>query len=168
MKTRVIQDEPETDDHAINGQAPVVGASETEISAAPEVVWDVLSGIEAWPTWNPEVRAVSMHGGLAVGSDFRWKAGPGTITSTLQRVDRPRVLAWTGSTFGIKAIHVHVLEARGGNTFVRSEESYDGLVVRVFRGLLQQRLEAALADGLRHLKVEAERRATHQADKRRS
>ncbi len=52
MKTRVIQDEPETDDHVINGQAPVVGASETEISAAPDVVWDVLSGIEAWPTWN--------------------------------------------------------------------------------------------------------------------
>jgi hypothetical protein len=88
--------------------------------------------------------------------------------TTLQRVDRPRVLARTGSTFGIKAIHVHVLEARGGNTFVRSEESYDGLVVRMFRGLLQHKLDAALADGLRHLKVEAERRATHQADKRRS
>ena len=88
--------------------------------------------------------------------------------TTLQRVDRPRVLAWTGSTFGIKAIHVHVLEARGGNTFVTSEESYDGLVVRILRGLLQQRLDAALADGLRHLKVEAERRATNQADKRRS
>jgi len=88
--------------------------------------------------------------------------------TTLQRVDRPRVFAWTGSTFGIKTIHVHVLEARGGNTLVRSEESYDGLVVRIFRGLLQQRLDAALADGLRHLKVEAERRATHQAAKRRS
>ena len=88
--------------------------------------------------------------------------------TTLQRVDRPRVLAWTGSTLGIKAIHVHVLEARGGNTFVKSEESYDGLVVRIFRGLLQQRLDVALANGLRHLKVEAERRATHQADKRRS
>jgi hypothetical protein len=88
--------------------------------------------------------------------------------TTLQRVDRPRVLALTGSTFGIKAIRVHVLEARGGNTFVRSEESYDGLVVRIFRALLQQRLDTALADGLRHLKIEAERRATHQADKRRS
>ena len=88
--------------------------------------------------------------------------------TTLQRVDRPRVLAWTGSTFGIKAIHVHVLEARGGNTLVKSEEPYDGLVVRIFRGLLQHRLDVALANGLRHLKVEAERRATHQADKRRS
>ena len=88
--------------------------------------------------------------------------------TTLQRVDRPRMLAWTGSTFGIKAIHVHVLEPRASNTLVKSEESYDGLVVRTFRGLLQQRLDAALADGLRHLKVEAERRATHQADTRRS
>ena len=88
--------------------------------------------------------------------------------TTLQRVDRPRMLAWTGSTFGIKAIHVPVLEPRGANTLVKSEESYDGLVVRMFRGLLQQRLDVALANGLRHLKVEAERRATHQADKRRS
>jgi hypothetical protein len=88
--------------------------------------------------------------------------------TTLQRVDRPRVLAWTGSTFGINAIHVHVLEPRSGNTLVKSEEAYDGLVVRMFRSLLQQRLDAALADGLRHLKVEAERRATHQADTRRS
>src|SRR5580765_8722407 len=76
LKTRVIQDEPETDDHSINGRAPVVGVSETEISAAPEVVWDVLSGIEAWPTWNPEVRAVSMHGDSPKDRTFAGRLGP--------------------------------------------------------------------------------------------
>jgi uncharacterized protein YndB with AHSA1/START domain len=37
----------------INEEAPVVGRSEIEIDAAPEVVWDVLTAIERWPSWNP-------------------------------------------------------------------------------------------------------------------
>ena len=58
------------------------------------------------------------------------------------------MLAWTGSTFGIKCdSRSRARGARGGNTFVMSEESYDGLVVRIFRALLQQRLDTALADG---------------------
>jgi len=159
MKTRVIQDEPESAESGANPQAPVAGTSETEIAATREIVWDVLTGIEHWPSWNPEVKSASMQGGLVEGSEFRWKAGPGTITSTLQLVEPPRLIAWTGTTFGIKAIHVHALEARDGKTYVTTEESYDGLVARLFRGRLQKTLDDALEDGLRHLKAEAERRA---------
>ena len=89
--------------------SPVIGRSEIEIAAAPEVVWDVLTTIERWPDWNPAVKSVSMRGGLAQGSEFRWKAGPGTITSTLQRVEPPRLIAWTGKTLGIKAHHEYTL-----------------------------------------------------------
>ena len=63
----------------INGHAPVTGASETEIAATPDVVWDVLTAIERWPLWNPEVKSASMRGEITKGSEFRWKAGPGTI-----------------------------------------------------------------------------------------
>ena len=34
---------------SINERAPVVGTSEIEIAAAPEVVWDVLTAIDGWP-----------------------------------------------------------------------------------------------------------------------
>ena len=44
MKTRVIQDDVEPVESRINRAAPVVGASETEVSAVREVVWDVLTG----------------------------------------------------------------------------------------------------------------------------
>ena len=142
----------------INEQAPVVGTGETEIAAPPEVVWDVLTAIDRWPTWNPDVKSMSMPGDLVAGSEFRWKAGPGTITSVLQHVDRPRQIAWTGKTLGIRAIHVYRLEPRGDGTFVSTEESYEGLPARLFRGPVQKTLDAALADGLRHLKAEAERR----------
>ncbi len=141
-------------------QAPVRGASEIEITAPPEVVWDVLTSIERWPSWNPSVKSVAMQGDLAEGSTFRWKAGPGTITSTIQRIEAPRLIAWTGKTLGIDAIHVHTLEPQAGKTLVRTEESYEGLVARLFRGPLQKTLDSALDDGLRYLKAEAERRST--------
>jgi len=143
----------------INGHAPVTGASETEIAATPDVVWDVLTAIERWPLWNPEVKSASMRGEITKGSEFRWKAGPGTIKSIVQQLEPPQLIVWTGKTFGIKAIHVHTLEPRNGKTLVRTEESYEGLVARVFRGSLQKTLDTALADGLRHLKVEAERQS---------
>lgn len=168
MKTRVIQDDAESAGGGINDEAPVFASSEAEVSASLGLVWEVLTTIEQWPTWNPDVKSVSMSGRLTNGTQFRWKAGPATITSTLQHVEAPRRIAWTGTSFGIEAIHVYALEARDGVTLVRTEESYDGLVARIFRGRLQKSLEGSLESGLEHLKAEAERRTAHLAEERRS
>jgi hypothetical protein len=65
-----------------------------------------------------------------------------------------------GKTLGISAIHYWWLEPRDGKTFVRTEESYEGLVARLFRGRLQKTLDQALADGLRYLRAEVERRTS--------
>jgi hypothetical protein len=146
----------------INEQAPAVGASEIEIAAAPEAVWEVLTAFEGWPSWNRDVKSMTMQGDVAPGSVFRWKAGPGTITSTIQRVEPPRLIAWTGKTLGINAIHFWHLEPRNGRTFVRTEESYEGPIARTFRGSLQKTLDRALADGLGYLKAEVERRTTRE------
>lgn len=145
---------------AVNKQAPVVGASETEIAADPELVWEVLTAIDRWPSWNPQVKSMDLQGAVAEGSQFRWKAGPGTITSTIQRADPPRLIAWTGKTLGIDAIHEYRLEPRDGKTLVQTEESYEGLVARLFRGPLQKTLDSALGEGLGYLKAEAERRTS--------
>jgi hypothetical protein len=147
----------ETDGQVVDVDAPVVGSADIEIDAAPEVVWDVLAAVERWPTWNPDVKSVSVEGPLHEGSSFRWKAGPGTITSTVRRLDRPRVLAWTGRTLGIRAVHVWQLEPRDGKTLVRTEESYDGLVARLLRRPLRKMLDTTLANGVHSLKAEAER-----------
>jgi uncharacterized protein YndB with AHSA1/START domain len=161
VKTRVIQDDAEPPPSRINQSAPVVATREAEIAASRQVVWEVLTDIAKWPAWNPEVKTVSLNGGLAPGAEFRWKAGPGTITSTLQHVEPPRQIVWTGTTFGIEAVHVYALEARGADTFVRTQESYDGLLARVFRTKLQKTLESTLDSSLRHLKAEAERRTAN-------
>ncbi len=142
----------------IDDRAPVVGASEITIAADPQVVWEVLTDFERWPSWNADVKSMSIEGPVVAGTAFRWKAGPGTITSTITHVEPPRLIAWTGVTFGIKAVHLYRLEPRDGDTFVRTEESYEGLVAGLFRWPLQRTVDKALADGLRYLKAEVERR----------
>ena len=143
----------------VNREAPALAHSEAVIAAEPEMVWDVLTAFENWPSWNPDVSSVALEGGLAEGTVFRWKAGRSKITSRLVKVERPRLLGWTGQTAGIKAVHVWQLSPVDGGTFARTEESWDGLLVRVLRGPLQKSLQKAMDEGLRHLKAEAERRA---------
>jgi hypothetical protein len=143
-----------------NDEAPVSADAEAEIAAPVETTWDVLTDIRRWPAWNPDVKSVELEGEVTTGSIFRWKAGPGTITSTVERLERPNLIAWTGTTLGgLRAHHVWQLEERNGKTHVRTTESFLGLLARILRRPLRKMLERSLADGLRHLKAEAERRA---------
>jgi uncharacterized protein YndB with AHSA1/START domain len=152
-----MTEQPPPREPAIRSDAPVVSAYEVVMDAPIERVWDVLTAIERWPAWNPDVKSVSMDGPVERGSSFRWKAGPGTITSLVEHVERPHVVAWSGRTLGIRAVHVWRLESREGGTLARTEESYDGLVARVLRRSLQKILDNSLADGARYLKAEAEK-----------
>ena len=142
-----------------NRQAPVFAASETEIGADPDAVWDVLADFERWPSWNPDVKAIAVSGDVVPGTEFKWKAGRASITSTIERVERPRLLAWTGRTFGTSATHVYRLEASDGGTLVHTEESFEGWLPRLLRGQMKKTLERSLATGLRQLKNCVERGA---------
>jgi carbon monoxide dehydrogenase subunit G len=137
--------------------APVVSATEIEIDAPQDVVWDVLTAIDRWPSWNPAVKSASLQGNLEEGAVFRWKAGPSTIVSRLEDLEPPRRIAWSGRSMGITAFHVHTLEQRNGHTLISTKESYQGLIARIFSGRLRRMLDDTLRDGLRHLKTEAER-----------
>jgi uncharacterized protein YndB with AHSA1/START domain len=144
---------------AADREAPVYSRDEVLVGAPPETVWSVISDIAGWPRWNPDVRDARIDGEFATGTSFEWKAGPGTIRSTLKEVDRPRLVGWTGKTMGIPAIHIYRLEEAGDQTRVVLEESWDGVLSRLFRKYFQTTLDKAVTGGLRALKSEAERRA---------
>jgi uncharacterized protein YndB with AHSA1/START domain len=143
----------------VDRSAPAVADAETEIAADPETVWEVLTDLEGWPRWNPDVSSVRLDGRVEPGATFTWKAGRATITSTIRKTERPSLIGWTGKTAGIDAIHVWRLEPRDGGTLVRTEESWQGLLVRLLRGPMRKSLQKAVDGGLGHLKAEAERRA---------
>ncbi len=143
----------------ISREAPVFAESEIDVAAEPEAVWSVLTDFGGWPRWNPDVKAMSVDGDVAPGTRFTWKSGPATIKSTIQEVERPRLIAWTGRTLGTTAKHVYRLEPRDGRTAVQTQESFEGWLPRLLRGRMTSTLKKGLDDGLRHLKAEAERRA---------
>ncbi len=141
----------------VNRTAPVIAEAETEIAAPRERVWARLVDVEGWPEWNHEVKKVKLEGGLQVGSVFRWKAGPGTITSTFQAVDPPRHVAWTGTTLSLKAVHTWTLDPTETGTRVLTAESFEGAAARLLNRVFQSMLQTQLEKGLQALKDDLER-----------
>lgn len=118
----------------ISMAAPVRGRGELAVDADPATVWSVMSDIADWPSWSKDISSARLLGQLAPGTPFEWQAGPGKIRSTLLAVEPKRTLAWTGKSMGIQAVHVWRIEQRGDQTYVVTEESWEGLLASLLRG----------------------------------
>jgi hypothetical protein len=140
----------------INEHAPAKSTRELHIDAPCEAVWGLLADIDNWPRWNPAVSRARLDGPFAPGSIFLWKSGGSSLVSTIQEVERPTRLTWTGKTFGVTAVHVWNLKAVGTGVLVGTSESFDGWLVRLFRSPVQRLLDKALEEALRALKTAAE------------
>ena len=143
----------------IERNAPAAGEGSARIAAPPETVWAVISDIAAWPAWNPDVKSATFDGPLEAGSEFRWKSGPASLVSRLEVVDPPREIGWTGTTMGIRAIHVFRFEPAEGGTLARSEESWSGGLAGLLKSFSRKRIQRAIDTALGSLKAESERRA---------
>lgn len=152
-----MSDAAQVDGVKIDSTAPIVLRKEIEIAASPERVWDLLAGIDGWPSWNPGVASASLGGELRPGVRFVWKAGGTRIASQLVKIDAPREIAWTGRALGLSVVHVYRIEANGGATTVRTEESVRGPLARLLGGPIGRQMDSALGETLSCLRVEAER-----------
>ena len=141
----------------INREAPAIASSEGLIRAPLDVIWTTLTNIAEWSRWNPDVSSVDLRGPLAPGTEFRWKSGGASIVSTLQEIDPKRRIAWTGRTLGIRAAHVWTFTEQAEGVLVRTEESFDGLIVRLFSGAMRRMLASSLEKSLSALRTECER-----------
>ncbi|MCB1391248.1 MAG: SRPBCC family protein [Rhodobacteraceae bacterium] len=137
-------------------KARVHARAEIDITADAAHVWTLLSGIDAWPRWNPAVARAHLEGPLAIGSVFRWKAGGASIVSTLRRVEPLAALGWTGRATGIDAVHHYTLTPTETGVRVVTEETFDGWLVRLMPGAFRRMLDKSLHEGLIALKTAAE------------
>ncbi len=144
----------------INRDAPAIASAEAFIDAPPPVVWSVQSDFRAWPEWNPDVSSLDIDGPLVPGTEFKWKSGWTPIRSIIQEVEPERRIVWTGrAPLGIRAVHTWMFAPEGEGTRVRTEESFEGPLVRLFSGSMRKMLDGALGKGVAVLKAEAERRS---------
>jgi hypothetical protein len=96
-----------------------------------EAVWKSLTDFESWSRWKLDDGSPPWEGTVAEGSRLRRKARRPTVSAFIERVDAPRVLAWTSKTFGAKTIHFYWIEPHDHDTVVRAEESCEGLMVNL-------------------------------------
>lgn len=139
-----------------NPAAPARTDQTVRIQATPERVWQVLSAIDQWPAWQPDILTAHLNGPLQAGTSFDWKSGGLTIHSTLHTVAPDRALGWSGTAFGAFAVHNWTFTAGTDGTVVRVEEGMEGWLVSLLRPLFQKRLDASIAKWLALLQQQAE------------
>jgi hypothetical protein len=143
----------------INTKAPAFAKHQLLINAPIENIWQILTDINNWNSWNPNVSKSALQGKLAPDSIFRWKSGGITIKSIIKEVEPYQRISWTGKAIGTQAIHIWTLEPQGQGVLVETSESFDGWLVRLFKSSMQKMLDTALESWLEHLKQKAESRS---------
>ena len=143
----------------IDKNAPAVAREQITIQAPIEKVWQLQSDIQHWNTWQPDISNVTVSGDLKTGTTFKWKAQGLTITSTLEVVEPPVQIGWTGVAMGMKAIHNWSFEQHDDHTHVIVEESLSGWLTRLMCLFDKNFLQKSMVKSLAVLKQQAEKSA---------
>ncbi len=141
----------------IDTKAPLKAKKDIVIDAPVNHVWIIQSDIMNWPKWQKEVSFVKLHGKLAKGTVFTWKAMGMNITSELQEVVVNKIIGWTGKSIGMNAIHIWKFEKQGNKTIVTTEESLSGWFPKLIKIFKPYFLEQSLLKALQTLKHQAEK-----------
>lgn len=110
----------------IDTSAPVVATDTVDVAAPPEVVWRLLTDVDAWPRWHPDVTSARLAGELVVGATFAWSSLGFASTSTVYAVTRPSRVLWGEQSDGITGVHEWRLAATPAGTHVETARSFAG------------------------------------------
>jgi uncharacterized protein YndB with AHSA1/START domain len=138
----------------IQENAPVKASLEITINAPREKVWGLLTDVNGWPKWQRDITKANISGPLQSGTAFTWTAGT-NIQSRIALVQPLEQLAWTGTAYKAKAIHVWKLQGLpDGRALGKTSESMEGFMLKVFYS--SEKLKESDQHWLNYLKAAAE------------
>lgn len=140
----------------LRDKGPVFASAEGIVNSPVDKVWAIQTDFKGWSRWNSDIESMSVNNPIGIGTVFIWKAGGITIESTITEFEPPSRIAWKGKTLGIEASHVWVFEPRGDATYVRTEESFSGILPLLIPGTMREQLSKALNHGVEVLKKASE------------
>ncbi len=113
--------------------------TQIDIAASPEIVWTILTDLEAYSDWNPFI--VSAEGNAAVGERLTNRIqSPGgralTFRPTVTAADPEQKFEWLGRLLlpGVMdGRHTFKLEATETGTRFTHGENFSGILVRLMR-----------------------------------
>lgn len=141
----------------INANAPVKCTQSIVINASPEKIWQVLTAIDNWATWQTGIKNPKLNGALAANTTFDWKTGGAKIHSTIHTVVPYQNFGWSGKSMGMYAIHNWTFTNVDGATQVTVEESMEGFLAKLFKKSFNKQLKTDMQNWLTLLKAECEK-----------
>jgi short-subunit dehydrogenase len=122
-------------------QAPIDVRNELLIHASPERIWDVLTDVEAWPSWYRACRWVKRDDSMGPGG-FRWKGHPIELRSRVTESARGHSFAFTAEGLGLRGKRSFTLRLApdGVSTIVSTHEMQEGIMPSLGRMFLAPRL----------------------------
>jgi uncharacterized membrane protein len=106
----------------------------TDIDAAPQRVWDVMSAVERWPEWTESMTSVQLlEGSLALGKTARVKQ-PRLPAATwrVTAYDAGEGFVWEARSLGTLTVAGHRIEPRGPGSRVTLTIRQTGGLVPLF------------------------------------
>jgi hypothetical protein len=130
--------------------------NQIDISAPPEVVWNIIVRVEDWPEWYVGATNIVMGDSekvLTSRSTIAWSLMGLDLESAVEEFVPPARLAWESRHPSIRGYHAWLLVPIEGGTRLISDESFHGVLAYMqgafqpnkLHGLHQQQLEAIKA-----------------------
>lgn len=137
--------------------------NEIEISAPPEIVWDILVRAEDWPAWYYGATDVSVKNGaadgrLAANSVLEWKTMGLRFESRVRELVAPARLSWESRKSTITGYHAWLIVPTATGCRVITDEAQHGFLAVMQKIFIPQKLRRLHDVWLGELKKKAEAR----------
>lgn len=137
----------------INIAAPVIAEQEIIIESSIEKVWDTLTSIENWTSWQSQITKVEIDSAPIKYTTFSWIACGLKYESQIHMCDEKQHFGWIGTTWGAQAIHNWYFESIDTNkTKVVVKESLEGLLPSMFTSFFISTLNNGMKANLDELR----------------
>ena len=130
----------------------------TETKARPEKLWDILTNVEGWPSWQgtPYVK-LSKPGRITEGSTFMATLGRMKWNLVVTKAEKPLKIIWAARCPGLKAVHEWEFKEEPEKTKIVTRENMTGWLLFLTYPMAKKNLAEADAKWLADLKTAAER-----------
>lgn len=127
-------------------------------SATPETVFRIYQDVEHWNRWDPDTKASSLAGGLALGSRGSLTPAKGnTVPLEVTSVAKNESFTVTSRTALFRMDFDHELEPEADGTRITHRIRFSGLLKPLLRIIVGRQAEKGLPVTLQKLKDRAER-----------
>jgi hypothetical protein len=140
----------------INEKAPVLVRKQILVNAPAGKIWNLLTDVNQWKFWQPEVKDPVLEGPFEKGSIIRYKALMVSCALTVLEAVPTRHLAWTGESAGKTLLTIWNLEEVPGGILVKADSTFDGRIAWLEKFILRFMTERVLRGCLLKLKAVSE------------